>query len=116
MYASEFNLFAKYIYLCLGALISMVLEKEKRWKSYLARDIKGNKTFFSRYFSNKRKTRKIVGSLLKEMGDLVTWDTEKAEVLNDLFASCFTSKNSRLNIAQAPEGKGWAWRMKNHPL
>lgn len=78
----------------------------------LTRDIKS----FYRDTSDKRKSGEDFGPLLKEMGDLVTWDTEKAEVLNDLFASCFTSKNSRLNIAQAPEGKGWARRMKNHPL
>ncbi|GAB0175629.1 hypothetical protein GRJ2_000028100 [Grus japonensis] len=45
----------------------------------LARDIKGNKKSFYRYISDKRKTRENVGPLMKEMGDLVTWDMEKAE-------------------------------------
>jgi len=35
-----------------------------------------------------------VGPLQKETGDLVTRDTEKPEVLNDTFASVFTSKGS----------------------
>ncbi|KFW60998.1 hypothetical protein AS28_04482, partial [Pygoscelis adeliae] len=56
----------------------------------LARDIKGNKKSFYRYVGDKRKTRENVGPLWNEMGDLVTWDTEKAEVLNDFFASVFT--------------------------
>lgn len=36
----------------------------------LARDIKGSKKGFYRFIVDKRKTRKIVGSLQKEMGDL----------------------------------------------
>ena len=60
----------------------------------LARDIKGNKKSFYRYVGDKRKTRENVGPLRKETGDLVTWDMEKAEVLNDFFASVFTSKCS----------------------
>jgi len=39
--------------------------------------------------SDRRKTRGNVGLLQKEVGDLVTWDVEKAEVLNDRFASVF---------------------------
>jgi len=35
-----------------------------------------------------------VGPLQKQTGDLVTRDTEKPEVLNDTFASVFTSKGS----------------------
>ena len=51
----------------------------------LARDVKGNKKSFYRYVGDKRKTRENVGPLRKGTGDLVTWDMEKAEVLNDLF-------------------------------
>jgi len=38
----------------------------------LARDIKGNKKNFYRYFIDKRKDRENVGPLWKEMGVLVT--------------------------------------------
>ncbi|TRZ21855.1 hypothetical protein HGM15179_005259 [Zosterops borbonicus] len=52
---------------------------------YLARDIKdNNKKSFYRYIGEN------VNHLQKERGHLVTW--EKAEVLNDIFASVFTSK------------------------
>ena len=60
----------------------------------LARDIKGNKKKFYKYISDKRKARKNIGPLWKETGDLVMRDVEKAEVLNDFFASVFTSKGS----------------------
>ncbi|GAB0204977.1 mitochondrial enolase superfamily member 1 [Grus japonensis] len=60
----------------------------------LARDVKGNKKSFYRYVSDKRKMRENVGPLWNETGDLVTWDMEKAEVLNDFFASVFTGKGS----------------------
>ncbi|PKU36894.1 hypothetical protein llap_12800 [Limosa lapponica baueri] len=58
----------------------------------LARDIKDNKKRFYRYVSDKRKTREDVGPFRKKRGDLNTQDMEKAEVLNDFFASVFTSR------------------------
>jgi len=49
-----------------------------------------------------------VGPLQKEAGDLVTWDVEKAEVLDDFFASVFNNKCSS-HTAQVVEGKGREW-------
>jgi len=46
-----------------------------------------------------------MGPLLSDMGDLVTDDMEKAEVLNALFASVFTSKTSFWE-SQVPETRG----------
>ncbi|GAB0209752.1 hypothetical protein GRJ2_003440900 [Grus japonensis] len=71
----------------------------------LARDVKDNKKSFYRYVSDKRRTRENVGPLQNETGDLVTQDMEKAEVLNDFFASVFTSKGSS-HTTQVTEGKG----------
>ena len=76
----------------------------------LARDVKGNKKSFYRYVGDKRKTRENVGPLWKETGDLVSQDM----VLNDFFASVFTSKYS-IHTAQVTEGKGRDWE-KNRPL
>ncbi|GAB0181438.1 hypothetical protein GRJ2_000609100 [Grus japonensis] len=72
----------------------------------LARDMKGNKKSFYMYVSDKRKTRENMGPLWNEIGDLVTQDMEKAEVLNDFFASVFTSEGSS-HTAQVTEGREW---------
>ncbi|GAB0210253.1 mitochondrial enolase superfamily member 1 [Grus japonensis] len=71
----------------------------------LARDVKDNKKSFYRYVSDKRRMRENVGPLQNETGDLVTQDMEKAEVLNDFFASVFTG-NCLSHTAQVTEGKG----------
>jgi len=68
----------------------------------LVRDVKGNKMGFCKYKSDKCKTRENVGPLPNETGDLVRQDIEKAEVLNAVFASIFTSK-ANLQESQAPE-------------
>ncbi|GAB0181828.1 mitochondrial enolase superfamily member 1 [Grus japonensis] len=77
-------------------------------------DIKGNKKSFYRYVSSKRKTRENVGPLQKENGELVTQDMEKAEVLNDFFASVFTDKCSS-HTTQVAEGKGRDWENAEPP-
>jgi len=46
-----------------------------------------------------------VGPFQKEVGDLVTRDVEKAEVLNVFFVSVFTGKCSS-HTAQVTGGKG----------
>ncbi|GAB0182959.1 mitochondrial enolase superfamily member 1 [Grus japonensis] len=70
----------------------------------LARDVKDNKKSFYRYVSDKRKIRENVGPLWNETGDLVTQDMEKAEALNDFFASVFTGK-CLSHTAQVTEGR-----------
>ncbi|GAB0176939.1 mitochondrial enolase superfamily member 1 [Grus japonensis] len=72
----------------------------------LARDVKDKKKSFYRYVGDKRRMRENVGPLWNEMGDLVTQDMEKAEVLNDFFASVFTGK-CLSHTAQVTEGRGW---------
>ena len=49
-----------------------------------------------------------MGPLWKETGDLVTQDMEKAELLNDFFASVFTDRCSS-HATQDAEGKGRDW-------
>ncbi|GAB0186323.1 mitochondrial enolase superfamily member 1 [Grus japonensis] len=80
----------------------------------LARDVKGNKKSFYRYVSDKRRTRENVGPLRNETGDLITQDMEKAEVLNDFFASVFTGK-CLSHAAQVTEGKGRDWENAEPP-
>ena len=80
----------------------------------LSRAIKGNKKKFYGYISDKRKVWEDAGPLHKETEDLVTRDMEKAQVLNDLFASVFTGKGST-RTAQAAESKGKNWEKEVMP-
>ncbi|GAB0182749.1 hypothetical protein GRJ2_000740200 [Grus japonensis] len=80
----------------------------------LARSVKGNKKSFYRHVSDKRKTRENVSPLQNETGDLVNWVVEKAEVLNNFFASVFIGKCSN-HTAQVAEGKGRDWENEEPP-
>jgi len=82
---------------------------------YLARDVKDNKKDFFKYISSKWNTRENVGSLLNEVGALVTEDTEKAELLNAFFVSVFTAKADPQE-PQSLEVQEKAWRRKDFPL
>ncbi|GAB0204604.1 mitochondrial enolase superfamily member 1 [Grus japonensis] len=81
---------------------------------HLARDMKGNRKSFYRYFGDKRRVTENVGPLRNETGDLVTQDMEKAEILNDFFASVFTAKCSS-HTTQVAEGKGRDWEKEEPP-
>ena len=55
----------------------------------LARDMKDNKKGFYRYIGRRRQAKESVLPLMKGNGELASPDIEKAEVLNECFASVF---------------------------
>ena len=66
-------------------ILSFMLEVEHKFQ---------NENLHSSHKQLTKKTRENVGPLWKEIGDLVFMDMEKAEVLNDFFASVFTGQCS----------------------
>ncbi|KFW06482.1 hypothetical protein N327_08664, partial [Fulmarus glacialis] len=79
-----------------------------RMELNLARDTKNNKKGFYRYVSQKRKVKERVLPLMCETGKLVTMYEEKAEVLNNFFASVFTGNlSSHTSRADGPQGRDW---------
>ncbi|KFM04153.1 hypothetical protein AS27_10717, partial [Aptenodytes forsteri] len=74
----------------------------------LARDTKNNKKGFYRYVNHKRKVKESVPSLMSRTGKLVATDKEKAEVLNNIFASVFTGNlSSHTSRVDGPQGREW---------
>ena len=56
----------------------------------MARDVKNNMKAFYRYIGQKRQAKTNIPPLVNVKGELASVDEEKAEVLNEYFASVFT--------------------------
>ena len=67
-----------------------VRRSKARLELNLARDTKNNKKGFYRYVSQKKMVKERVPLLMSKYGNFVSMDEEKAEVLNNIFASVFT--------------------------
>ena len=71
------------------------------------RDVKDNKKGFHRYIGRRRQSKESVPPLTKGNGELASSDTEKAEVLNECFASVFTGgQASHIRQDHKPLGEG----------
>lgn len=68
---------------------------------------------FCRYVGDKRKIRENVVPFWKEMGDLITSDMEKAELLSNFFPQS-SPTNALAMLPKTQKAKVWTWRMNNH--
>ena len=68
----------------------------------LARDVNNNKKTFYKYIGQKRQAKTGVPSLVNLKGELASTDEEKAEVLNEFFASVFTGGQDS-SLSHVPE-------------
>ena len=73
----------------------------------LVTDVKDNKKGFYGYMGRKRLAKECILHLMKGNGELASSDIEKAEVLNECFASVFTSGQA-FHVCQDPEPLGEA--------
>lgn len=73
-------------------------EKIRRAKALLELNltsaIKDNKKCLQKYIINKSRTEENLHPLLDKGGNIVMQDEEKAEILNVVFASVFSSRTS----------------------
>ena len=66
------------------------------------RDVKNNRKTFYRYIRQKRQAKASVPPLVNVKGELASTDEDKAEVLNEFFASVFTGSQDS-SISHVPE-------------
>ncbi|KAK4830241.1 hypothetical protein QYF61_009308 [Mycteria americana] len=71
-----------------------MLQNCEKWELNLARDSKNNKKGFYRYVNQKKKVKENIPPLMNKNGDLVSTDEEKAQLLNNFFASVFPDNRS----------------------
>ena len=76
------------------AVVSVCRERIRKAKAQmelnLVRDVKDNKKGFYKDIGRRRWANESVPPLMKGNGELASSDREKAEVLNECFASVFT--------------------------
>ena len=69
-------------------------KKKEEFENKLAADVKTNPKSFWKYVSSKTKSKGKIIELKDTSGQITTDDSEKAEILNNHFASVFTSENT----------------------
>jgi len=79
----------------------------------LARDVKNNPKGF--YINRMRQTKESVPPMMKCKRELASSDIEKAEVLNECFASVFTSGQAS-HVCQDPGVLGVDGRSRFRPI
>ncbi|RMC12138.1 hypothetical protein DUI87_11273 [Hirundo rustica rustica] len=92
-----------------------IREAKAQFELRMATSAKDNKKCFYKYINAKRKGKTNICSLLDKGGNLISADEEKAEVLNDYFASVFNEEMTCLQD-NCPPGLVDGVREQNGPL
>ena len=74
-------------------MVKQLRKARKKFEHKLAVDIQSNPKFFYRYVRSKAKSKERVGSLKDLTGNIIDDDSKMCDVLNDFFASVFTTEN-----------------------
>ena len=80
----------------------IIKKAKKEYESKIAKNCKHSPKMFWKYVQEKTKQRTGIAGLIKEDGGLAETDKEKAETLNNFFASVF-SKEDLTNLPQIEE-------------
>ncbi len=76
-----------------------VRQAKKAYETSITKEVKRNPKVFFKYAKSKLKTRSGIADLIKENGEKTKSTQEKAEVLNNFFASIFTQES----VEQIPD-------------
>ena len=76
-------------------------EAKTFYENKIASEVKTNPKQFWKYINKRTKSKGKIVDLLNEKGDLISDDLQKAEILNNQFASVFTKEN--LSIIPEPQ-------------
>ena len=85
----NYNTYAKYRNQVIWETRKAKIHKETK----LAKDVKDNPKAFFQYVNTKLKPKENISNLLKDDGTLTSTDLEKCDVLNNFFASVFTTED-----------------------
>ena len=84
----------------------MIRKAKVQMELNLVKDVKDKKGFY-RYIGRRRRAKESVPPLMKGNRELASSDIEKAEVLNECFASVFTGgQASHIRQDHKPLGEG----------
>jgi len=74
-------------------VVKELRKARKKFERKLAVDIQSNPKSFYRYVRSKAKSKERVGPLKDSTGKIIDNDSKMCDVLNDFFASVFTTEN-----------------------
>ena len=90
--------YQKYL-LCRNQCNKMIRHAKKEYERRLSKESRSNPKYFGKYVQSKMKTNTGIGPLLRKDGQIAVSDADKVDVLNTIFSSVFTRKNTT-NIPQ----------------